>query len=360
MESVARSIQSLIGSHTKRLQQSVWIPRTESENMKSQNFQREIFDYEKVSLIYHSRIENTDFPGKAQFRDALKEFDKSHQGMLFDFSSQLARNWLKLPNPFSFEEPSISSLLDEFADVVLDNRMISRSLTIIDGLNAASLPINFENGITIRKITNEELWKFGDITGLQFSSGSMFSLDPMFDRIPRETWNILDIELLHDVSTGHSMNKVTAAICDAVMKSLRLESSGSFRTIEIGFWANYVYCGFMRTFDHTHLSIGRCEKTYTLDAGMIKRLRDSWPTVRRIMESDSHYLRLPAQRLFEGSERGKQEDAILDYAIGLERLLTAGAEDELRYRFALRGATILAWENGNRGPSLKTFEIFTT
>lgn len=44
----------------------------------------------------------------------------------------------------------------------------------------------------------------------------------------------------------------------------------------------------------------------------------------------------------------EQEDAILDYAIGLERLLTAGINNELSYRFALRGATILGWFDGNK------------
>ena len=64
------------------------------------------------------------------------------------------------------------------------------------------------------------------------------------------------------------------------------------------------------------------------------------------MESDTHYLWLPARRLLEGALRDKPEDAVLDYAIGLESLLTAGKEDELSYRFALRGATTLSWENG--------------
>lgn len=87
---------------------------------------------------------------------------------------------------------------------------------------------------------------------------------------------------------------------------------------------------------------------FTFNEEMIKRLMDSWPRIREIMELDSHYLRLPAQRLLEGTERKRPEDAMLDYAIGLERLLTAGTENELSYRFALRGATILNIEFGNK------------
>jgi hypothetical protein len=66
------------------------------------------------------------------------------------------------------------------------------------------------------------------------------------------------------------------------------------------------------------------------------------------MESEGHYLRLPAQRLVDGGGRDRLEDAIIDYAIGLEALLTAGITDELRYRFALRGTTVLTWDGGDK------------
>ena len=40
----------------------------------------------------------------------------------------------------------------------------------------------------------------------------------------------------------------------------------------------------------------------------------------------------------------RPDDAIVDYAIGLEALLLFGIHAELGYRFALRGATVLTWE----------------
>jgi hypothetical protein len=81
---------------------------------------------------------------------------------------------------------------------------------------------------------------------------------------------------------------------------------------------------------------------------MIHNLQSHWSKVCSIFESNSHYLRLPAMRLIDGGSRNQPRDAIIDYAIGLESLLTGGEEKELAYKFALRGATILSWDEGRR------------
>ena len=68
----------------------------------------------------------------------------------------------------------------------------------------------------------------------------------------------------------------------------------------------------------------------------------------KILTSERHYLRLPALRLLDGGGRLREDDMIVDYAIGLEALLLKGVNAELSYRFALRGATILAWDGGEK------------
>ena len=55
-----------------------------------------------------------------------------------------------------------------------------------------------------------------------------------------------------------------------------------------------------------------------------------------------------SRRLLDGVARNRADDAIVDYAIGLESLLLGGPRDELRYRFSLRGATILSWSGGDK------------
>jgi len=94
--------------------------------------------------------------------------------------------------------------------------------------------------------------------------------------------------------------------------------------------------------------IGKNEDVYFINSDMIGQLQCQWIQICRIMDSDNHYLRLPAQRLIDGGLRDRPEDAILDYAIGLERLLTGSARYELKFRFALTGATILSWYGGHK------------
>jgi hypothetical protein len=131
------------------------------------------------------------------------------------------------------------------------------------------------------------------------------------------------------------------------LAAFRLESSGSFRVIDLGTETNFYSPGRMFGSFSKLRFIGGHAGTCVIDEKQISHLQKSWPDIRQIMESDTHYLRLPAQRLLDGVLRDKPEDAVLDYAIGLDRLLTAGTEGELSYRFALRGATVLCWEKEN-------------
>ncbi len=76
------------------------------------------------------------------------------------------------------------------------------------------------------------------------------------------------------------------------------------------------------------------------------------------MESEGHYLALPARRLLDGAGRERMDDAIVDYSIGLEALLTEAVLGELKYRFSLRGATILSWEQGDKGDWFENLQHF--
>ena len=168
---------------------------------------------------------------------------------------------------------------------------------------------------------------------------------------------ILEIKLQCDIPKVFSIEEVWA-IRDAVFTSLRLLSSGSFVIIDLGSSFNYITQGEFKSQNILRSSKGRCGRSFSLDAEMIAKLREYWPSIRKIMESDSHYLKLPAQRLFDGAERKKEENAILDYAIGLERLLTSGIKNELSYRFALRGATILGLDGCNKHLFFKDLKNF--
>ena len=54
------------------------------------------------------------------------------------------------------------------------------------------------------------------------------------------------------------------------------------------------------------------------------------------------HLRLPTRRMRLGAQRGNVEDTLVDFVIGLERLLAPDTRQlEVTYRFKLRGAALL-------------------
>ena len=337
LKAVAKKATNEFGPNPKRLQRSRWMVKTGPSRRSSKIFQREIFDSLNIFNTYKSKriVESS------SEREKLNEILKAYRftGSIQQLCLSLLHNWLQLPDPLAFEEHSLSPLLDEFVDAVLKNRINIKSRFAFEGLTIANPPILLEEGILIRQVAENELWDLGEIT----NKNPTFSLLDYYLNIPDDSWKILEIELQLDLKSFHKQYK----ILDIFLVALRLEQSGSFRVIDLGTEANFYSPGRMfGSLDRLRF-IGGHSGTCTLGEKQIRHLQNSWLNIRRIMESDKHYLRLPAQRLLDGVLRDRPEDAVLDYAIGLERLLTAGKEDELRYRFALRGTTVLCLENGH-------------
>jgi len=343
LKAIARKIKSELGPNPGRIQKSVWMVRDGPNCERSHECSRKILDKDAIWKIANEMLRKG-FSEQQEMKIALSTPSIKDNT---NFIQYLLNNWLKLKDPFEFEDPYILKLLDEFADAVLHGKIVIRSRTAIGKIDMASLPISIEeNCVNIHQISAEELWELGDLE--QYNM--FYPMGPT----PSETWKILDVQLKCDIPKVFSIEKVVR-VRDSVLITLRLLSPASFRIIDMGSSFNYLSPGTYRSIDASRTSMGRGGG---LNEEMINLLLISWPRMREIMESDSHYLRLPAQRLLEGTERKKPEDAILDYAIGLERLLTAGIENELSYRFALRGATILSMEYGNKDQYYENLKNF--
>lgn len=341
LKAVAETAKAELGSHPERLQRSTWMVRTGPSGMSSREFERKVFPRAAVSRMYQIEIRD-DFPQAQALGAALAAAGIPAEEMRYGFFLPLVHHWLELPDPFAFEETATSKVLDEFVDAVIDGRVVTRSRHAIDWLDLTSEAVALEKGISIRRVTEDELWEFGDIDRLEWQF-------PHFLSMPSEEWKILDIEVQY-VRQEVYPPRIGEAVREAALAALRLTSSGSLQIVDLGQQANYGMgaLGRVRSVGLIPRQLGRWEGAYVLNAEVTERLRESWPRLREIMESAEHYLRLPAQRLVDGGGRDRLEDAILDYAIGLEALLTAGITDELRYRFALRGATILSWDGGKK------------
>lgn len=336
LKAVAKKATNEFGPNPKRLQRSRWMVKTGPSRSSSKIFQREVFDSLNIFTDYKSKwiVESS------SEREKLNEILKAYRftGSIQQLCLSLLHNWLQLPDPLAFEEHSLSPLLDEFVDAVLKNRITIKSRFAIEGLTIANPLILLEKGILIRQVEENELWDLGEI-----NENPTFSLFDYYLNIPDDSWKILEIEMQLDLKNLHKQYK----ILDIILVALCLEQSGSLRVIDLGTETNFYSPGRMFGSIDRLRFIGGHAGTCALDEKQIRHIQNSWLNIRRIMESDTHYLRLPAQRLLDGILRDRPEDAVLDYAIGLERLLTAGKEDELRHRFALRGATVLFLEKGH-------------
>lgn len=350
LKAVAKKATDEFGPNPKRLQRSKWMVKDGPSRRSSKIFERDVFDSLNIFKAYKAKWVLDSFPENEKLEEILKAHGSANTTQQLCLS--LLHNWFQLPDPLAFEEHSLSLLLDEFVDAVLKNRIITKSRFAIEGLTIANPPILLEESILIRQVTENELWDLGEIN----NKNQTFSLMDYYFNIPDDSWKILEIELQLDRKNLNLHKPYT--ILDIVLAALRLESSGSFRVIDLGTKANFYSPGRMFGSLNQLRFIGGHAGTCAINEKQIRHIQKSWPDIRLIMESNTHYLRLPAQRLLDGVLRDRPEDAVLDYAIGLERLLTAGKEDELRYRFALRGATVLCWEKGHMKPPFEKLKQF--
>jgi hypothetical protein len=87
----------------------------------------------------------------------------------------------------------------------------------------------------------------------------------------------------------------------------------------------------------------------------IKDFQWAYEKVTRIEEQEQYtFLRLPLRRLRLAATRQETEDQLVDYVIGLERLLASDTEQlETTFRFRLRGAALLPERFGNTTERIK-------
>jgi hypothetical protein len=348
---VANAARIELGPNPERSQRATWLVHN-GPGGTGQYSERKIFDRGKLSWFYQLKLSHDDFSEQKSLQDALIAAGIPTDEIHFGFVHPLINRWLDLPHPFSFDEPAILNLLEEFVDVALGGKVVKKLSIVIDRLNAAHLPIQLDEGTVIRNVTAEELWALGDLEYLE----SRHKLFPA--RLPDSDWKILEIKLqvnreeILDIERQAIRKEKDAQyyIFDAVLASLRLASSGWLRFIDMGSQNNFGInsMGHIIAGGRVPEEVGRYEGTFYLDQEMIHSLQNHWSKVLAVIKSDSHYLRLSALRLIEGGSRNQPRDALIDYSIGLESLLTGGELNELSYKFSLRGAMILGWYGEGR------------
>lgn len=346
LKDVAACAESQLSKNPQRVQYSEWMVRTGPGSMHSERFERTVPDRSGISMAYQVRMLH-DHGSTAQNRlvDALVErgIERSHTA--FGYLLPLVHAWAECENPLDLDGAAVSRVLEGFFDAVIDSVVWVKASYALTPLTLETGSVVLQEGVCVRPIREEELWESGNVDPLLMTiphSGTWTSM-------PSEEWKILEITLQCDPGQPESLGRIYA-IRESAIVAMGIASAGHLEVIELGRRQDFGLgaIGRTRTLGPTPRQLGRWGSPYVLDEVMAGRLVQLWPRLTTIMTSARNDLRIPAQRLVDGGGRNRGDDAVIDYAIGLEALLPEDAGSELSYRFALRGATILSWNGGDR------------
>lgn len=369
LEAVAREVQTRFGTNPTVVQQAVWWSAANlngsqvivksstgaSSTLSSGLHEREVFDSFRVNTLYQIDLMRNAFPEQTELHDVITAAGTQAQWIPYGFFVPLVLAWCDLPEPFDLTDPAAEALLGEFAETVVDRTSLTRYRDAIVSIDIHGTPISLEEGVAIRPIDDEELWELG--------SGTISTPPFSLQLSPTENWCMLDIALSHSQDDAAQIATTLYALREALVANLAIVIAGGFTLLPIGMTTKF---GPNATGTTTHGSRMPREfgpfpgiVTVTVDTSARQQLQEMWPSVKSIMQSSSHYLSLPLRRLVDGLSRTRLDDKIVDYAIGLEALLlTASEQNELSYRLALRGATVLGEEGEDKHEAFQNIKDF--
>lgn len=350
LSAVAREVQARLGTNPRAVEKSVWWSVASTDNsqvivrssgtsslLQSGGHEREVFDSFRVNTLYQVELMHNGFPEQTQLHELITTAGIEAQRIQYGFLLPLVLAWCKLPDPFDLTQQAAQILLDEFAEAVVDGTSVTRYRDVLLFIDIGGTAVDLEDGITVRPIDEEELWELG--------RGGTLITPFSLQLSPAENWCMLDVELQHSQDDAAQIATTLYAIREAVVANLAMVIESGFTLLPIGITTKF---GPNATGTSIHGSLlprqfGSLPSmaSGSIDASARRQLQENWPRVKEAMQSPSNYLGLPLRRLVDGLGRARHDDRIIDYAIGLEALLTKSAQGELSYRFALRGATIL-------------------
>ena len=210
-------------------------------------------------------------------------------------------------------------------------------------------PFKLDADIAFRPISPQELRRFGMDDDLSHWGSLVEQVTP------RNDWWIATVCATGPKGAVVAHNR-TSTLSSRLLECFPLFQSGALRAIEISSARKGPFgLGVTGRGRWTQLGVG--ESSYELSRGDVRRLKTFWQDYRLDAPERDHYLGLSARRLKSGVERSAPEDALVDFVIGLESLLSKpNDQTELRYRFAVRGAALLARTRSERYERFKELQ----
>ncbi|MFC1932592.1 hypothetical protein ACFLXU_03045 [Chloroflexota bacterium] len=329
-----------LGENIKVTQRSSWMVKTGETSRGSEYFTREVVNAVAVDMMVALEM-RTGCPEKEKLVEILIDAGFERINIEFNMIQQLVRGWLNVANPLEVDGEDVNKVIEEFTDMIIDKVVhIHHKYALIE-MDEKSIGFKLDDGVNLRKISQEELWEFGRTDG-NLSPAQLNSSITRWDTLS-EHWMILEIETMHKLENTSS----SKILMDAVLMDLLITANGRFKVIDLGS-VNYSWFSGIFIEDQAVRSVMALEGGRLLvNEEVKKQMIDRWPQILQVFKTDSK-LKLPASRLMEGLGRNDLRDSVLDFAIGLESFLTRRTDSNMSYRFALRGSYILNWDSGNK------------
>ena len=221
--------------------------------------------------------------------------------------------------------------------------MVMRSVYVVESF-VASEHFQLDDEVEFRKIDDDDIDRFGR--------------EPWSRRLPVQAPWLDTRQWICDIR--HSGAKSFDTInwhnegVQEIVTALALTKSGSANFKQLG---SYLESPFLHSGTGSGgrpISSGGIAGPVDLSAKDIEEFKSNYGRVQRIQNNSKSLLQLPLRRMRAASERTASEDKLVDYVIGLERLLARDTPAlESTWRFRLRGAALLPESFGDAKQRMK-------
>lgn len=254
-------------------------------------------------------------------------------GSVGQFSLDAVRNYLNAHNLFGIDEPKLLASYEELRIARLTQEADVLITMPLKGFSSDVVPVQLGDGIAIERLTGNDktsLWQSDVIT--EMFTKSEFA----------ETHFALRTRARVPKARAHS--RAEAANFKYVLTALRLMASGRLTapaivSEEVPRKGIYGIAGARAMKSGAQISFV-APQGYKLQAPMVPDLLGIYGHLVKLHKGTSG-IELPLRRFNQSYERIADEDKVIDLAIALESSLLFGIKDELKFRLAVRGATLL-------------------
>lgn len=255
-----------------------------------------------------------------------------------DLAKSIITTYVRTVKSLSVDETIAAQICEQFANDICSTSYSAVSVYLVRNFNAPRAFL-LDSNVQFRPISMQEFEEFGAV-----ESGRIPSLD--------RPWLHSSYWICEVLDTGSKSSQVYNWHHDSlekVMGALNLTITGQagFRLLKN--CLSSLFFGSYIVSSGNYLYSGGTSGDVNLDEHGVEMFIQNYGLVKRVFE-DSRFetMRLPFRRLRSAPSRGEEEDKLIDYVIGLERLLASDSETlEVTFRFRLRGAAILPTSFGN-------------